>query len=77
MDAADGGNGNGMTTAASANVLSQVSSLVSLQFLAPSSASAEDGLDQPKYKCTVSLAFVDQLARQVDFEVHRYLYDFS
>ena len=58
----------------SANVLSQISSLVTLEFLAQ--VSSEDSLDQPKYKCIVGLDFIEQISRQVEFEVRRYIYDF-
>ena len=61
--------------ASSANVLSQITSLVNLQFMTLLS-SEEGGLDQPKYKCTVSLSFIEQLSKQVGFEVHKFLYDF-
>lgn len=56
------------------NVLSQLGSLVTLQFLAQV---GHDGLDQPKYKCIVGLDFIKQIANQVDLDVHRYLYDFN
>lgn len=57
-----------------ANILSQISTLVSLQFL--NQLSSEDSLDQPRYKCIASLKFVEQMAREVNFEIKRYLYDF-
>lgn len=59
----------------SANIASQISSLVSLQFLT-AVGGADDGLDVPKYKCVVGLDFVTQISKQVQFEIHRYLYDF-
>ena len=52
-------------------IQSQVASLVTLQML---SQSGED-LDLPKYKCNVSLDFIRQVAKNVRFELHRYLYD--
>ena len=55
----------------SAEIQSQVASLVTLQMLAQS---GED-LDQPKYKCNVSLDFIRQIAKNVRFELHKYLYD--
>jgi len=33
-------------------------------------------LDQPKYKCVIGLDFIAQIAKQVDFDIHRYLFDF-
>ena len=59
----------------SANILSQISSLVSLQFLA--AIGSDDSLDMPKYKCIVGLDFIAQIGKQVEFEIHRYLYDFA
>ncbi|XP_033646773.1 origin recognition complex subunit 5-like [Asterias rubens] len=60
--------------APTANVFSQISSLVTLQLLAQ--VGHEDQLDTPKYKCTVSLEFIRSIARTVSFDVIRYLYDF-
>ncbi len=54
-----------------AEIQSQVASLVTLQML---TQSGED-LDQPKYKCNVSLDFIRQVAKNVRFELHKYLYD--
>lgn len=54
-----------------AEIQSQVASLVTLQML---TQSGED-LDHPKYKCNVSLDFIRQVAKNVRFELHRYLYD--
>jgi len=56
---------------ASFEIQSQVASLVTLQML---SQSGED-LDLPKYKCNVGLDFIRQVAKNVGFELHRYLYD--
>ena len=55
----------------SADILSQISSLVTLNLL----TQAESGLDTPKYKCNVSLDFVRLVAKNVRFEIHKYLYD--
>ena len=52
-------------------IQSQVASLVTLQML---SQSGED-LDLPKYKCNVGLDFIRQVAKNVSFELHKYLYD--
>ncbi|XP_022081114.1 origin recognition complex subunit 5-like [Acanthaster planci] len=60
--------------APTANIFSQISSLVTLQLLAQ--VGHEDQLDTPKYKCTVSLEFIRSIARTVGFDVIRYLYDF-
>ena len=54
-----------------AEIQSQVASLVTLQML---TQNGED-LDQPKYKCNVSLDFIRQVAKNVRFELHKYLYD--
>ena len=59
---------------ASAVILSQLSSLVTLRFL--SQVSANDQLDSPKYKCLVSLDLVKAIARQLEFDLGHYLYDF-
>jgi origin recognition complex subunit 5 len=61
--------------APSANIQSQIATLVTLQFLM--AVGSDDVLDQPKYKCNVGLDFISQMSRQVNFEVHRYLYDFA
>ena len=55
-----------------ANIYSQVSSLVKLQLL---TAIGLDIMDQPKYKCNVSLDFVRTVAKTVQFDVYKYLYD--
>jgi len=55
-----------------ANIYSQISSLVKLQLL---TAIGLDLMDQPKYKCNVSLDFVRTVARTVQFDVYKYLYD--
>merc|ERR1719228_3095163 len=55
-----------------ANIYSQISSLVKLQLL---TAVGLDIMDQPKYKCNVSLDFVRTVAKTVQFDVYKYLYD--
>ncbi|KAF2981387.1 hypothetical protein EK904_002939 [Melospiza melodia maxima] len=35
-----------------------------------------DQLDGPRYKCTVSLDFIRAIARTVNFDIIKYLYDF-
>lgn len=60
--------------APTANIFMQITSLVSLHFLGH--ASGEDQIEQPKYKCLVSLDFIKAVARTVNFDVLRYLYDF-
>ncbi|XP_053571088.1 origin recognition complex subunit 5 [Bombina bombina] len=60
--------------APTANIFSQISSLVTLQLL--TQVGHDDQLDGPKYKCTVSLDFIRAVARTVNFDIIRYLYDF-
>ncbi|KAM4705544.1 origin recognition complex subunit 5 [Rhinophrynus dorsalis] len=60
--------------APTANIFSQISSLVTLQLL--TLVGHDDQLDGPKYKCTVSLDFIRAVARTVNFDIIRYLYDF-
>ena len=55
-----------------ANIYSQVSSLVKLQLL---TAIGLDIMDQAKYKCNVSLDFVRTVAKTVQFDVYKYLCD--
>lgn len=58
----------------SANVFSQITTLVALQLL--TQVGHDDQLDGPKYKCTASLDFIRAIARTVNFDIVRYLYDF-
>ncbi|XP_042540700.1 origin recognition complex subunit 5 [Dipodomys spectabilis] len=60
--------------APTANIFSQITSLVTLQLL--SLVGHDDQLDGPKYKCTVSLDFIRAIARTVNFDIIKYLYDF-
>ena len=57
----------------SALILSQISSLVSLNLLVK--VSADDQIDCVKYKCVVPLDFMVTIAKQVDFQLLQYLYD--
>ena len=56
-----------------ANLLMQVSSLVSLNLLAK--VSADDQIDSAKYKCLVSLEFVQSLADNLELNLAEYLLD--
>ncbi|XP_043353287.1 origin recognition complex subunit 5 isoform X3 [Dermochelys coriacea] len=60
--------------APTANIFSQITSLVTLQLL--TLVGHDDKLDGPKYKCTVSLDFIRAIARTVNFDIIKYLYDF-
>uniref|UniRef100_UPI0030C8CB38 origin recognition complex subunit 5 isoform 2 n=1 Tax=Mus musculus TaxID=10090 RepID=UPI0030C8CB38 len=60
--------------APTANIFSQITSLVTLQLL--TIVGHEDQLNGPKYKCTVSLDFIRAIARMVNFDIIKYLYDF-
>ncbi|XP_057360407.1 origin recognition complex subunit 5 isoform X2 [Manis pentadactyla] len=60
--------------APTANIFSQITSLVTLQLL--TLVGHDDQLDGPKYKCTVSLDFIRAVARTVNFDIIKYLYDF-
>lgn len=55
----------------SAAIFTQVSSLLTLGLLCP--VSAPGTLDDPKYRCNVSRETVQALARNVGFELHRFL----
>ncbi|XP_033103413.1 origin recognition complex subunit 5-like isoform X3 [Anneissia japonica] len=57
-----------------ANIFSQISSLVTLSLLCH--VGHDDQLDSPRYKCTVSLDFIQSVARTVSFDIIRYLFDF-
>jgi len=56
-----------------ANIYSQITSLVHLQLLTAVSA---DALDQPKYKCNVNLDFIRNVCRTVQFDIYKYLYEY-
>ncbi|XP_056001217.1 origin recognition complex subunit 5-like [Ostrea edulis] len=60
--------------APTANIFMQITSLVSVHLLAQ--VAGNDQIDVPKYKCLVSFDFIKSVARTVNFDVVRYLYDF-
>ncbi|XP_050414191.1 origin recognition complex subunit 5 isoform X2 [Patella vulgata] len=60
--------------APTANIFSQITSLVSLHLLGQTAG--DDQIEMPKYKCLVSLDFIRSVSRTVNFEVIKYLYDF-
>jgi len=55
-----------------ANLLTQVSSLVNLSLLGK--VSSDDQLDIPKYRCLVSADFVNMIANNLDFQLEEYLF---
>lgn len=59
----------------SGNILTQLSSLVTLNLLLK--VSQDDVIDAPKYKCVVSLDFVVEIGKQVDLNVMEYLYNYT
>ncbi len=61
-------------TASLAHIMTQISSLVSKQYLVRHGA---DILDVPKFVCLAKYEFVLKLAKTVDFELDRHLYDFT
>lgn len=52
-----------------------MASLVSLQLLTQVGSSDMDSIEIPKYKCNVGLDFIRLVAKNVKFEIHKYLYD--
>jgi len=54
-----------------ANIYSQISSLARLQLI---TAVGIDQIDQPKYKCNVTLDFVSGVAKTLKFDIAKYLY---
>ena len=56
-----------------ATIYSQVTSLVRLQLL---TSVGLELLDQPKYKCNVSMDFIRTVAKTVQFDIYKYLYDY-
>ncbi|ELT87755.1 hypothetical protein CAPTEDRAFT_162477 [Capitella teleta] len=60
--------------APSAYIFSQMTSLVNLGLMTRISVS--DSLESPKFKCLVSLDMIRAVAKNVSFDVVRYLYDF-
>jgi len=61
----------------SADILSQITTLVSLGLLTQSGnwSSLDCGLDAPKFKCNVSTDFIRLVSKNVRFEIHNYMYD--
>ena len=55
-----------------ASIYCQLTSLTQLQLL---TAVGQDMMDQPKYKCNVSLDFIRTVAKPLQFDVYKYLYD--
>ncbi|XP_060100689.1 origin recognition complex subunit 5 isoform X2 [Heteronotia binoei] len=60
--------------ASTANIFSQITSLVTLQLL--TLVGHDDLLTGPRYKCNVSLDFIRGISRTVNFDIIKYLYDF-
>ncbi|KAL9961950.1 hypothetical protein ACROYT_G030994 [Oculina patagonica] len=60
--------------APSASILCQISSLVSLNLLAQ--ITSDDQIDCPKYKCLVNFLSISDIAKQLQFDIVQYLYDF-
>lgn len=58
----------------SATIYSQVTSLVRLQLL---SSVGMELVDQPKFKCNVSMDFIRIVSKSVQFDIYKYLYDFN
>jgi len=56
-----------------ATIYSQVTSLVRLQLL---TSVGLEMIDQPKYKCNVSMDFIRTVAKTVQFDIFKYLYDY-
>ncbi|XP_023328261.1 origin recognition complex subunit 5-like isoform X2 [Eurytemora carolleeae] len=54
-----------------ANIYTQISSLVRLQLI---TAVGTDQMDQPKYKCNVTLEFIRTISKSLQFEIQKYLY---
>jgi len=57
----------------SANILSQLSSLVSLKLIA--NAGTGDSIDAKKFKVCVSLEFIQNISKTIHFDINHYLYD--
>lgn len=56
----------------SAPIYAQVSSLARLGLI---TALGQDMMDQPKYKCSVDMQFIKTIARPMQFDIYKYLYD--
>uniref|UniRef100_T2MJ17 Origin recognition complex subunit 5 n=1 Tax=Hydra vulgaris TaxID=6087 RepID=T2MJ17_HYDVU len=63
----------GEAVSPSANILSQISTLVTLKLLVK--CSSDDQIDVPKYKCIVPLELAIAVGKQVEVDVLQYLYD--
>jgi len=59
----------------SANILSQLSSLVSLKLIANAGSQAGESIDAKKFKCCVSLEFIQTICKTIHFDINHYLYD--
>jgi len=57
----------------SANILSQLSSLVTLKLIA--NAGTADSIDAKKFKACVSLEFIQGISKTIHFDINHYLYD--
>lgn len=57
----------------SSNILSQLSTLITLNLL--TKASADDQIDVPKYKCIIPLELAISVGKQVELDVVQYLHD--
>ncbi|ESO91435.1 hypothetical protein LOTGIDRAFT_209785 [Lottia gigantea] len=60
--------------APTANIFSQITSLVSIHLLGQTAG--DDQIEMPKYKCLISLDFIRSVSRTVNFDVLSHLYDF-
>ncbi|XP_076045047.1 origin recognition complex subunit 5 [Oratosquilla oratoria] len=59
----------------SANIFAQIATLVSIQLI--TQVGEDEDLDSPKYRCNVNLDFIRGIARTINFDIIRYLYDFA
>lgn len=56
-----------------AGLLTQISSLVSLNLLAK--VSADDQIDVAKYKCLATVDFIKSITENLEFQLDQYLFD--
>ena len=56
-----------------ANLLTEISSLVTLKLLAK--VSSDDQIDIAKYRCLVDVDFINAIANNLDFNLGQYLFD--
>jgi len=54
-----------------ANIYSQITSLVRLQLI---SGVGHDMIEQPKYKCNVTLEFIKNVSNTLQFDIQKYIY---